>query len=249
VTRFGWDSLGKFPGGVWFCDLSQARDLDGIVHAVALGLDVPLSKDDPVTQIGHAVAGRGQCLVILDNYEQVARHADETLGRWLNRAGNARFLVTSREVLGLSGEEVFALAPLSAADSLLLFVRRAAAAKPEFQPSREDEAAIAPLVKLLEGLPLAIELAAARVRVMPPRMLLARMTQRFKLLASGGGRVDRQATLRAVFDWSWDLLSLPEKTALAQLSVFEGGFTLESAEAILDLSGCPNAPWPMDESV
>jgi len=246
VTRFGWDSLGKFPGGVWFCDLSQARDLDGIVHAVALGLDVPLSKDDPVTQIGHAVAGRGQCLVILDNYEQVARHADERMGRWLNRAGNARFLVTSREVLGLAGEEVFALAPLSAADSLLLFVRRAAAAKPEFQPSREDEAAIAPLVKLLEGLPLAIELAAARVRVMPPRMLLARMTQRFKLLASGGGRVDRQATLRAVFDWSWDLLSLPEKTALAQLSVFEGGFTLESAEAILDLSGCANAPWPMD---
>ena len=246
VTRFGWDSLGEFPGGVWFCDLSQARNLDGIVHAVALGLDLPLGKDDPVTQIGHAIAGRGQCLVILDNYEQVARHAEETLGRWLNRASNARFLVTSREVLGLSGEEVLALAPLSAADALVLFVRRAAAAKPEFQPSPEDEAAIAPLVKLLEGLPLAIELAAARVRVMPPRMLLARMTERFKLLASGGGRVDRQATLRAVFDWSWDLLTLPEKTALAQLSVFEGGFTLESVEAILDLSGCANAPWPMD---
>lgn len=246
VTRFGWDSLGKFPGGVWFCDLSQARNLDGIMHAVALGLDLPLGKDDPVTQIGHAIAGRGQCLVILDNYEQVARHAEETLGRWLNRANNARFLVTTREVLGLSGEEVLALAPLSAADALVLFVRRAAAAKPEFQSSPEDEAAIAPLVKLLEGLPLAIELAAARVRMMPPRMLLARMTERFKLLASAGGRADRQATLRAVFDWSWDLLSLPEKTALAQLSVFEGGFTLESVEAILDLSGCANAPWPMD---
>ena len=89
---------------------------------------------------------------------------------------------------------------------------------------------------MLEGLPLAIELAAARVRVMPPRMLLARMSERFKLLASAGDRLDRQATLRAVFDWSWDLLSLPEKAALAQLSVFEGGFTLESVEAILDLS-------------
>ena len=97
-------------------------------------------------------------------------------------------------------------------------------------------AAIEPLVTLLDGLPLAIELAAARVRVMPPRTLLARMSERFKLLASTGGRVDRQATLRATFDWSWDLLTPTEKAALAQLSVFEGGFTLEAAEAVLDLS-------------
>ena len=109
VARFAWDSLGQFPGGAWFCDLSQARSLDGIVHAVAQGLDLPLGKDDPVTQLGHAIAGRGQCLVILDNFEQVARHAEETLGRWLNRASNARFLVTTREVLGLAGEEVLAL--------------------------------------------------------------------------------------------------------------------------------------------
>ena len=246
VARFAWDSLGQFPGGAWFCDLSQARSLDGIVHAVAQGLDLPLGKDDPVTQIGHAIAGRGQCLVILDNFEQVARHAEETLGRWLNRASNARFLVTTREVLGLAGEEVLALPPLSSAEATALFVRRAAAAKPGFQTTAEDDAAIAPLVKLLEGLPLAIELAAARVRVMPPRTLLSRMTERFKLLSSAGGRVDRQATLRAVFDWSWDLLSLPEKAALAQLSVFEGGFTLEAVEAILDLSGYEDAPWPMD---
>jgi predicted ATPase/class 3 adenylate cyclase/Tfp pilus assembly protein PilF len=246
VARFGWDSLGQFPGGAWFCDLSQARSLDGIVHAVALGLDLPLGKDDPATQIGNAIAGRGQCLVILDNFEQVARHAEETLGRWLNRANNARFLVTTREVLGLPGEEVLALAPMSSAEGMALFVRRAAAAKPDFQPSAQDQAAIAPLVKLLEGLPLAIELAAARVRVMSPRTLLARMTERFKLLSSAGGRVDRQATLRAVFDWSWDLLSLPEKAALAQLSVFEGGFTLDAVEAILDLSGYEKAPWPVD---
>jgi class 3 adenylate cyclase/predicted ATPase/Tfp pilus assembly protein PilF len=246
ITRFGWTSLGDFPGGAWFCDLSQARTLEGIVQAVAQGLDLPLGKDDPVTQIGQAIAGRGQCLVILDNFEQVARHAEDTLGRWLNRAGNARFLVTTREVLGLAGEEVLALAPLPLEDAKALFVRRAEAAKPGFQPNADDQAAIAPLVRLLEGLPLAIELAAARVRVMPPRTLLLRMSERFKLLASTGGRVDRQATLRAVFDWSWDLLSLPEKAALAQLSVFEGGFTLESVEVILDLSGHANAPWPMD---
>jgi predicted ATPase/class 3 adenylate cyclase/Tfp pilus assembly protein PilF len=246
VTRFGWSALGGFAGGVWFCDLSQARSQDGIVRAVAQGLDVPLGKDDPVTQLGHAIVGRGQCLVILDNFEQVARHAEETLGRWLNRARAARFLVTTREVLGLPGEEILALPPLASSDAAQLFMQRAEAVKPDFRPSLEDQAAIAPLVRLLEGLPLAIELAAARVRVMPPRMLLLRMSERFKLLASTGGRGDRQATLRAVFDWSWDLLSLPEKAALAQLSVFEGGFKLEAVEAILDLSAYDNAPWPMD---
>ena len=184
--------------------------------------------------------------MILDNFEQVARHAEETLGRWLNRASDARFLVTTREVLGLPGEEILALAPLAPSDAAALFMRRAEAAKPGFQPNAEDQAAIGPLVKLLEGLPLAIELAAARVRVMPPRTLLLRMSERFKLLSSTGGRLDRQATLRAVFDWSWDLLSLPEKAALAQLSVFEGGFTLESVEGVLDLSAYENAPWPMD---
>jgi predicted ATPase/Tfp pilus assembly protein PilF len=246
VTRFGWSSLSNYPGGVWFCDLSEARNLDGVLHAVAQGLDVPLGKDDPVIQLGHSIAGRGKCLVILDNFEQVARHAEETLGRWLNRASGAQFLVTTREVLGLSGEEILALAPLGPSDAAALFLRRAEAAKPGFEPSADDQTSIAQLVELLEGLPLAIELAAARVRVMPPRTLLLRMSERFKLLSSTGGRLDRQATLRAVFDWSWDLLSVPERAALAQVSVFEGGFTLESVEAILDLSAYANAPWPMD---
>jgi hypothetical protein len=71
VTRFGWNSLGNFPGGIWFCDLSEARSLDGVLHAVAQGLDVPLGKDDQVIQLGHSIAGRGKCLVILDNFEQV----------------------------------------------------------------------------------------------------------------------------------------------------------------------------------
>ena len=141
---------------------------------------------------------------------------------------------------------MLALAPLAPSDAACAVRAPRRGGEAGFQPNAEDQAAIGPLVKLLEGLPLAIELAAARVRVMPPRTLLARMTERFKLLSSAGGRVDRQATLRAVFDWSWDLLSLPEKAALAQLSVFEGGFTLESVEAILDLSAYENAPWPMD---
>ncbi len=243
VTRFGWSWLGDFPGGVWFCDLSQARGPGGIVYAVAEALAVPLGKEEPVAQLGNAIAARGRCLVILDNFEQVSRYAEETLGRWLKRATEARFAVTTREVLGLVGEETLALAPLPAPDAAALFVQRAESAKRDFQPTEEDRAAVAPLVKLLECLPLAIELAAARVRVMPPRTLLSRMSERFKLLSSTGGRRDRQATLRSTFDWSWDLLSLPDRAALAQLSVFEGGFTMESAEAVLDLSGYENEPW------
>ncbi len=234
VTRFAWTWLGDFPGGAWFCDLSAARGIDGIAHAVALGLDVPLGGDDPVLQLGYAIAGRGPCLMILDNFEQVTRHAEDTLGRWLDRAAQARFLVTTREVLGLPGEEAMALAPLGPADAQALFSLRAAAARRDYEPGAEDRAAIPQLVKLLDGLPLAIELAAARVRVIPPRALLARMDQRFKLLVAAGGRQDRQATLRAAFDWSWELLSDVEKAALAQLSVFEGGFTLDAAEAVIE---------------
>jgi predicted ATPase len=246
VTRYGWHWLGEFPGGVWFCDLAPARGLDGIVNAVAQGLDVPLGRDEPVAQLANAIVGRGRCLVILDNFEQVARHAGETLGPWLDAAAEARFVVTTREVLGLAGEEVLALPPLPPADGVTLFVQRAETVRPDFRPQAEDHAATAQLVALLDGLPLAIELAAARVRVMPPGMLLSRMSERFKLLASKGGRRDRQATLRATFDWSWDLLSATEKAALAQLSVFEGGFDLDAADAVLDLAGIDDASWIVD---
>jgi predicted ATPase/class 3 adenylate cyclase len=246
ATRFGWTWLGDYAGGAWFCDLSQARSVDGIVSAVAHGLDVPLEKGDAIARLGAAIAGRGPCLVILDNFEQVARHAEETLGRWLDAAGQACFLVTTREVLGLPGEQTYALAPLPGVEATELFTRRARAAKSDLAFTAEDGAAIAPLVKLLDGLPLAIELAAARVRVMPPRSLLERMDERFRLLASAGGRRDRHATLRATLDWSWELLSEAEKSALAQLSVFEDGFTREAVEAVLDLSACEGAPWVVD---
>ena len=246
ATRFGWAWMGEFPGGVWFCDLAPARTIEGLHSAVAQGLQVPLGQEDPVVQLGHAIAGRGHCLVILDNFEQLSRHAEATLGRWLDRAAQACFLVTTREVLGIAGEETLALAPLPASEAQQLFARRAAAAKRDYQPGPEDEAAVATLVKLLDGLPLAIELAAARVRTLAPRALLARMSERFKLLASSGGRQDRQATLRAAFDWSWDLLPTAEKMALAQLSVFEGGFTLEAAEAVIALSALADPPWTLD---
>ena len=246
AQRHGWDALGGHPGGVWYCDLSQSVSLDGIVHAVAQGLQLPLGASDAVQQIGNAIASRGAVLVILDNFEQVARHAEATLGRWLAQAGAATFLVTSREVLGIGGERTMALPPLPEDDGAELFVRRARDAVADFSPGDDDRAVIAELVRLLDGLPLSIELAAARVRVMTPRAMLSRMGERFKLLATPGGRRDRQSTLRATLDWSWDLLSEAERAALAQLSVFEGGFTLEAAEAVLELSALDAAPWVVD---
>jgi predicted ATPase len=242
VMQHARASLPRFPGGAWFCDLSGARSVEGIVSAVATALDVPLGKDDLVQQLGHAIATRGRCLVILDNFEQVTRHAGETLGRWLDRAGEATFVVTTREVLGLPGEEHVALQPLPQQDAEELFVVRARTAQHGFAPDEDERRDVATLVEELDHLPLAIELAAARTRVMPVKQLLARMTERFKLLAGSGSRRDRQSTLRATFDWSWELLSDDERSALAQLSVFAGGFTLEAAEAVLALENL----WPAD---
>jgi predicted ATPase len=238
--------LGDYPSGVWFCDLSTSRGIDGIVHAVAQALDIPLGNSDPIQQIGSAISARGPCLIILDTFEQVARHAEATLGVWLTQAADAKFLVTSREILGIAGEHTLVVAPLQPEEGAQLFMRRAAAANDRFTPSTHDVAAVPLLVKLLDGLPLAIELAAARTRVLSPRMLLDRMNERFSLLSARGGRLDRQVTLRATLDWSWDLLTAHEKAALAQLSTFEGGFTLQAVEAVLHSAPDPYAPLAVD---
>ena len=240
----GW--LGDYPGGAWFCDLSAARGLDGIVQATAISLGLTPEQLDPVEKIGQAIAGRSACLVVLDNFEQVARHAEATLGRWLAAAPLARFLVTSREVLGIAGEQAIALAPMDAADATQLFAQRASAAHSGYRPDANDLAAVPLLMDLLDRLPLAIELAAARALVMPVHAMLSRMNQRFKLLAGRSGRQDRQATMRATLDWSWDLLAPAEQVVLAQMSVFEGGFNLESAEAVIKLDGFQPAPWVGD---
>ncbi len=242
VTRYSWQQLGTYTGGVWFCDLTEARDRDGILRAVASALSIPLGPDDPVAQLGHAMAARSPCLIVLDNFEQVVKFAPETLGRWLDRAADTTFLVTSRATLGLPGEEVFALHLLPGPEAEQLFLLRAAAVKRDFAPSAHETASVQQLVKLLDGSPLAIELAAARVSVLPPSKILERMGDRFRLLSTSGGRPARHATLRGVLDWSWELLSGEEKQALAQLSVFEDGFSLDAAESVLRLPTL----WPLD---
>ena len=247
VRRYGRAWLGEWPGGVHFCDLSEARSLEGICYAVASALDVPLGKDDPVVQLGHAIGGRGRCLVILDNFEQVVEHAAATLGRWLDRADAVSFVVTSRERVQLPGESVLAVEPLRVDDEgVELFDVRARAQRPGYAPDPASRAAVGEIVRLLDGLPLAIELAAARVRVLSPPQILQRLADRFVLLAGARGAAARQATLKAAIDWSWELLQPWEQSALAQCSVFEGGFTLEAAEAVLDLSEWTEAPPVLD---
>ncbi len=234
ALRYGWAWLGDHPGGVGFCDLSSAITADDVMQSMAQALELPLGSD-PMGQIGRAIAGRGPCLLIIDNAEQVIEVVRDALGHWLDSAPEAQFIVTSRTLLAMPGEVVLSLDSLPMADAVALFNDRAAAANRDYVAASGEPSLLQNLVSQLDGLPLAIELAAARVRTMTPAQILARLDQRFRLLASSGGRPGRQATLKAMLDWSWDLLGEAERDALVQLSVFEGGFTLAAAEAVVDL--------------
>jgi predicted ATPase/DNA-binding winged helix-turn-helix (wHTH) protein len=247
ARRYALKSFEVWPGGVYFCDLSEARSQDGICFAMASALGVQLTGEDPVALLGHAIAGRGRCLLILDNFEQVSALAPTTVGRWLDRAALASFMVTSRERLHIAGETLFPLEPLPLdTDAIELFRVRARAQRPEFWLDVDGAAAVKRIVRLVDGLPLAIELAAARVRVLSLGQIAERMGDRFRVLSGTRGTTARQATMKAAIDWSWDLLTAWERHALATCSVFEGGFTLRAAEAVLDLSECADTPPVLD---
>ncbi len=251
-----------YPGGAWFIDLTEARSLDGICAAVAHTLDIPLGHGGgkPAERVGAALAGRGPTLFLFDNFEQVQRFAADTVGAWAGLCPHSRFVVTTRQRLALGSEHVVRVGPLRApllapqtteqlasVPAVQLFVDRARRSRPDFELSDDNAMSIAALLRSLDGIPLAIELAAARVRVLSVERLLERLPQRFDLLSTGRTDVTgRQATLRATIDWSWTLLEPWEQAGLAQASVFRGGFTLEAAEAVLDLSGTPGAPWVLD---
>jgi predicted ATPase/class 3 adenylate cyclase len=244
ALRYARSWRGEYPGGAWFCDLSRATTGDGVVHGVAQGLEMPLGADDPIRQIVDAAAGRGDCLLILDNAEQVLRYIEPLLVALMHKAPRARLLITSRAVLGITGEQILELPSLSPSEAAELFRSRARDAG-ALSDATLDDCDVHPLVDLLDRLPLAIELAAARTRLMPPRALLDRMDERFRLLKRIGGRRDRQSTLRATLDWSWDLLAEEERSALQQLSAFEGGFSLGAVEAVIALER-DDPPWTGD---
>jgi predicted ATPase len=183
---------------------------------------------------------------MLDNCEQVARDAGVTLGSWLDRAPEAHFLVTSRARLKVRGEDVQTLEPLDPQLGIDLFMERARQQHPGFEADGDELAAVREVVGLAEGMPLAIELAAARVRVMTARQMVGRMRERLRILAGAGE--DRHGSLRAAIEGSWELLAPWEQSAWAQCSVFEGGFTLEAVEQVVDLGRWAEAPWVVDSA-
>ncbi|MBS1149398.1 MAG: Serine/threonine kinase family protein [Myxococcaceae bacterium] len=237
-------------GGIWFCDLTEARDVEGICQAVARALAVPLSPTNPIVQLGHAIGARGETMLVLDNFEQVVAHASATVEQWMTMAPHSRIVVSSRELLRIPQEAVFEVPPMRTpgkgdvvrtSEAVQLFVERARAVRPNWEPSPSEEDAIAEIVRQLDGMPLAIELAAGRMGMLSPGQLVQRLPRRFDLLSGGSGATDRQATLRGAIDWSWKMLSAEEAAALAQLAIFRGGFTAEAAESVVDLARFPEA--------
>ncbi len=235
VTLLGPGGIGKTSlaaylaertHGVCFCDLSAVRDAPGLLQAIAavLGLELPGSLEAAIETIGTALDG----LVVLDNFEQLSS-CTPLVSRWLEQAETARFLVTSRVRLRLPQEHCLELSPLQPHDAATLFARKGSPLRPDLQV----DATVYDLVKRLDGIPLAIKLAAARSRLLSPQQLLERASLDL-LVSSDEGR---HGTLRRTIAWSWDLLSEDERRALSQLTVFRGSFALEAAEAVLGDSG------------
>ena len=238
-------------GGVWFCDLTEARTATDVITRVAHTLELPGARgeaDDEAARLGHGLAARGRLLLVLDNLEQVLLPACDVLAAWLERAPRLVVLATSRERLRLPDEAICELEPLPDDHAVALFIERARRARPGYTPDDPERAAIAEIVQRLEGIPLALELAAARMSVLTPEGMLRRVSRRFELLGNvRRGTRDRQATLWGAIEWSWDLLEPWEQAALAQCAVFRGGFTLDAAEHVLEVAAAhPDAPWTVD---
>lgn len=250
-------AAGTFRDGVIACELVDATSAGDLCAALGHALDVVLAREprggDVVAELGVRL---GEVLILLDNVEQLVAVGPETIGRWLTLSAQVRFLATSRERLRLAGEVVHELGPLSlpgegvdvaASEAVQLFVERARAVRPQFAVSPENAGAVAEIVQQLDGIPLAIELGATRMGVLSPVKLLERLPRRLDLLSAAiRNPAARQRTLREAIDASFALLSPVEQSALEQVSVFRGGFDLEAAEAVVDLSEHPGAPPLLD---
>jgi predicted ATPase/class 3 adenylate cyclase/DNA-binding CsgD family transcriptional regulator len=254
-TRLGLqvaaDVLDDFPDGVWFVDLAPISDPALVVSTLAATFAIKEVGRQAVLESVTAFLHEKQLLLVLDNFEQVVEAAP-LVAELLRAAPHLKVLVTSRAVLGLYGEHDMLVPPLQVPapqdrvrlerltqyDAVRLFIARAQAAKADFQMTNETAPAVAEICSRLDGLPLAIELAAARIRLLPPQALLARLDQRLKIL-TGGARdlAARQQTLRGAIDWSYNLLNASEQLLFARLAVFVGGCTLEAVEAVCNAEG------------
>ncbi|MBQ0849520.1 winged helix-turn-helix domain-containing protein [Streptomyces sp. BH-SS-21] len=235
------------PDGVWLAELAPVADPDAVPEAVltAVGARETVLRgagaeelravtdrhDDPLVRLTEHCAKR-RMLIVLDNCEHVVDAAARLVEQLLERCPGLTVLATSREPLGVPGELLRPVEPLPEPYALRLLADRGAAARPGFRIEDDPEAA-AEICRRLDGLPLAIELAAARLRMLTLRQIADRLDNRFRLLTSGSRTVlPRQQTLRAVVDWSWDLLDEDERDVLRRLSVFAGGCDLAAAEAV-----------------
>ena len=245
------DLLDDFADGVWFVDLVPISDPPLVASTIAQTLGITPSAAQPPLESLKASLRDKQLLLVLDNFEQVVAAAP-LLADLLKVASGLKLLVTSREVLRLSGEQNYPVPALALPDlthpqspetlsryaAVALFIQRAQAAKPDFQMTNANAPAVAEICMRLDGLPLAIELAAARVKIFPAQALLARLDSRLRLLTGGArDRTARQQTLRGAIAWSYDLLDADEQALFGRLAIFVGGCTLEAVESVCAAEG------------
>ena len=229
--------LSQFRDGACFVDLAPVTDPALVPAAVANALGVPEAPGRPILDGIKEHLRHRELLGVVDNFEQVVE-AGPVLEELLTSAPGLRAMVTSRVVLSLRGEHEYAVPPLGGDAAVRLFCERAVAVDPRFAVTDENAPVVAEIAARLDGLPLAIELAATRIKVLAPDQLLARLERRLSLLTSGPRSLpERQRTLRATIAWSHDLLEPDERRLFARLSVFTGGWTFESAEAVCDPGG------------
>ncbi|HEY3211378.1 MAG TPA: adenylate/guanylate cyclase domain-containing protein [Actinomycetota bacterium] len=240
--------LTEYGDGSFFVDLSSVTDPGLVPSAVARTLGVQEVAGRPILEVVKDHLRDKELLLVVDNFEQVAE-AGPVLEELLTTAPSLKVVVTSRVVLSLRGEQEYLVPPLEPPDpkrlpdlptlrqveAVLLFTQRALAANPGFRVTEQNAPAVAEITARLDGLPLAIELAATRTKVLTPEQILPRLQQRLSILTSGVRTLpQRQRTLRDAIAWSHDLLDDPERRLFARLSVFTGGWTLESAEAVCE---------------
>jgi predicted ATPase len=239
ALKVATDLLAPHRDGAFFVDLAPIGDPGLVAFAIAQALGVHVDPGgDPGTAARAHLRDR-EVLLVLDNFEQVVEAAG-VVEDLLSAAPQLRILVTSRRPLGIYGEQEFDLQPFETrgearSDALALFVERAQAVRPTFQLTDEHAEAVGAIIARLDGLPLAIELAAGQIRVLSPEAILAHLDRRLPMLKSATrGRPERQQTMRAAIDWSYDLLEQPERCLFSRLSVFSAGCTLDGAEAVGD---------------
>jgi predicted ATPase/DNA-binding SARP family transcriptional activator len=226
-------TAGRYADGLWFVDLAPLGSPDQVPGAVCNALGVRQPPGRTLVQTAAEYVGHQNALVILDNCEHVLEASREVAEAMLRAGPAVKVLATSREHSGLPGEVIWQVPPLADSDAARLFTERAESALASFRLGAQTESVVNGICRRLDCIPLAIELAAARVSALSPEQIAARMGDALGFLGRRpASAITRQRTLRATLDWSYDLLSVPERRLLARLAVFAGGFTLEAVEAV-----------------